>query len=340
MKRIWPANCHAPPRTLRLRGLSLQLQLNAMQFGKSDHLDGFPAGHFALPPDHPQTQRVLAAAGPGPLDVRVGGTLWNVTAWRGSIYPARTPQRDWPTHYGRHFGTIEFNATHYRIYPPEKMAAWAQALPEDFLFCPKFPQIITHFRRFRQCEGPTDDFIQGLLALGNRLGPSFIQLPPHFAPTQVDALLDYLAQWPRELPLAIEFRHPDWFSAQPHAEAVWAAMEELGIGSVLSDTALRRDAVHMRLTAPFVLVRFGGGDGHPTDATRLADWAQRLQAWGDAGLRNFYFLMHQPDSIRTPETCVDFSRAWQSVAPHAPAIRAPQIAPDSQAKPAPPLSLF
>jgi uncharacterized protein YecE (DUF72 family) len=304
----------------------LQLQQSAMQFGKSDHLDGFPAGHFTLPPDPPQTQRVLAAAGAGPLDVRVGGTLWNVPAWRGSLYPARTPQREWPTHYGRHFGTLEFNATHYRIYPPEKMAAWAAALPEDFLFCPKFPQIITHFRRFRQCDGPTDDFIQGLLALGKRLGPSFIQLPPQFAPTQVEPLLDYLARWPRELPLAIEFRHPDWFSGHPHAEAVWSAMEEYGIGSVLSDTALRRDAVHMRLTAPFILVRFGGGDGHPTDASRLTDWADRLRAWGAAGLRGFYFLIHQPDSIRTPETALTFAQAWKTAAPDAPAVRAPQLA--------------
>jgi uncharacterized protein YecE (DUF72 family) len=306
-----------------------------MQFGKSTTLEGFTADDFALPPDHPQTGRILRGSDPSgavPV-VRCGGTVWTVPAWKGTLYPARGPQREWPHHYGTHFGTLELNATHYRIYPPEKMAAWAAAMPDGFRFCPKFPQIITHFRRFRQCEGPTDDFIQGLLALGDRLGPSFIQLPPQFAPSHASALLSYLAQWPRELPLAIEFRHPEWFTGHPDAEVVWEAMEAYGVGSVLSDTALRRDAVHMRLTAPFLLLRYGGGDGHPTDASRIADWVQRWQHWGDAGLQAVYFLVHQPDSLRTPETCRLLADSWQQAVPQDSPVVAPKafhLAPSPQ----------
>ena len=75
--------------------------------------------------------------------------MWTIRSLAGTVYPAKDPQRTWPSHYGRQFGTLEFNATHYRIHPAERMAEWASAMPEGFKFCPKFPQIITHFRRFK-----------------------------------------------------------------------------------------------------------------------------------------------------------------------------------------------
>ena len=143
-------------------------------------------------------------------NIKAGGTMWTIRGWRGSVYPEQDPQRTWPGHYGRQFGTLEFNATHYRIHPADRMAEWAAAMPDGFTFCPKFPQIVTHFRRFNGCDGPTDDFIDGLLALGDKLGPAFIQ-PPHFAPKHADAMATYLEQWPRELRVAVEFRHPEWF---------------------------------------------------------------------------------------------------------------------------------
>ena len=65
------------------------------------------------------------------------------------------------------------------------MAAWAAEMPDHFIFCPKFPAIITHYRRFGNCESPTDDFIDGILALGDKLGPAFLQLPPHYAPQHI-----------------------------------------------------------------------------------------------------------------------------------------------------------
>lgn len=270
-----------------------------------------PRVDFTLPPDHADTAAGLAAGKgseeAGSLEVRAGGTMWTIRPWRGSVYPDKAPQRTWPTHYGRAFGTIELNATHYRIHPPERMAEWAGAMPEDFRFCAKFPAIITHYRRFNDCAGPTDDFIAGLDALGQKRGPSFIQLPPHFSPQQADRLLAYLEQWPRAFEAAIEFRHPGWFAPeQEHrsaVESVWQAMREWGIGAVISDTALRRDAVHMRMTAPFLLLRFGGYEGHPSDERRLRDWCDRIAVWHRQGLRSVDLLVHQPDSVHTPETC-------------------------------------
>jgi uncharacterized protein YecE (DUF72 family) len=295
-----------------------------MKFGKLAHLDGLPLDAFELPEDAQVTQRILRHEA-RPLNVRCGGTMWTIRGWRGKVYPQGMPQRLWPEAYGQSFGTLEFNATHYRIYEPERMADWANGMPDSFRFCPKFPQLITHFRRFANCEGPTADFLDGLLALGQRLGPTFVQLPPHFGPKKADALINYLEQWPRELKLAVEFRHPDWFTADPEAERTWLALEELGMGAVISDTLGRRDAVHMRVTAPFVLIRWGGYDGHPSDKKRLNDWAKRLKSWFDSGLEEAHFLVHQPDSLSTPETCALFSELMEECSGHRPL--APAILP-------------
>ena len=271
-----------------------------MQFGKLASIHGASPELFQLP-----ESRWHQIGAPQKCAVFVGGTTWNIPQWVGATYPDKTTRRLFPEAYSRIFGTIEFNATHYRIYSEAKMKEWANATPEGFRFCPKFPQIISHFRRFSNCEGPTDDFIAGLLALGNRLGPSFIQLPPHFAPKHADALWKYLEKWPRELPVSVEFRHPDWFSGeQPH----WDRLARLGVGAVISDTAGRRDALHMHITAPHVLVRFGGYEGHAIDGHRLEQWARWIDIFEANGGRSFHLLVHEPDSIHTPATCDAFAQ--------------------------------
>jgi len=290
----------------------------AVKYGKipeEDEVALLPSVDFSLPEDHVDTS-VGLSSGLGPqasFAVRAGGTMWTIRPWRGSVYPAKEPQRTWPVHYGAAFGTIELNATHYRIHPPERMAQWAESMPEDFRFCPKFPAIISHYRRFNDCVGPTDDFIKGMLALGKKRGPAFIQLPPHFSPKHAPKLIAYLHEWPRELEVAVEFRHPDWFEGGPEAEATWQTLLALGMGAVISDTALRRDAVHMRMTAPFLLLRFGGYAGHPSDQQRMEAWCHRLKAWRAQGLQSVDFLVHQPDSLATPETCRIFSESVSRV---------------------------
>lgn len=268
-----------------------------MKFGKLETVDELKGVDFTLPPPIIEWTQAENDA----VEVYSGGTTWNVRPWRGKVYPEKDPMRTWPTHYGKNFRTIEFNATHYKIYSPEKMEEWASVMPKEFKFCPKFPAIISHYRRFNNCEGPTDDFIDGILALGENLGPAFLQLPPHFAPKHREKLLAYLEAWPRELKMSVEFRHPEWFEGGAEAEEVWSKMSELGIGAVISDTAGRRDALHMRFTAPHILVRYGGYNCHPTDEVRLKQWVDLIAE--TPGIHSFYLLVHTDNSVYTPETC-------------------------------------
>ena len=281
-----------------------------MKFGKLESHKELEGMDWDLPSSRIEWKGTLQAR---ETLVRTGGTMWTVREWRGSVYPRKEPIRTWPSYYGKQFGALEFNATHYRIYSEEKMAGWAEEMTGDFVFCPKFPAIISHYRRFANCEGPTDDFIRGLVALGENLGPAFLQLPPHYAPKHSSKLIPYLKAWPRELKMAIEFRHPEWFTGGDEAERVWALLSELGIGAVISDTAGRRDALHMRLTTPFIIVRFGGYDGHVSDEIRIRNWANKIAELSEMGLKSFDFLVHTNDSLHTPDTCQMFSEIIRTV---------------------------
>ena len=85
----------------------------------------------------------------------------------------------------------------------------------------------------------------------------------------------------------------------------------MGIGAVISETAGRRDALHMHITAPHVLVRFGGYEGDAIDAHRLKQWGQWVDAFEARGGNAFHLLVHEPDSIHTPATCGAFAN-WLS----------------------------
>ncbi|MFN8698846.1 MAG: DUF72 domain-containing protein [Flavobacteriales bacterium] len=279
-----------------------------MKYGKLEDISGVD---FSLPQEPASNASVLSGV-PAQTDIRLGGTMWNVPAWVGNWFPPNTRPAEFLHCYSRIFSTIELNATHYRIPTPETVRKWRSETPSGFMFCPKFPQTVSHYRRFRNCEEPTDQFLTAILEFREQLGPSFIQLPPHFSPSSADDLMAYLHALPADLHVAVEFRHTEWFASGVSAvEAMWDFMAERGITAVISDTAGRRDAVHLRLTSPHTIVRFGGNALHSSDYQRLTDWAERAVQWASHGLLSFHLWMHQPDSVVSPESCVWFAEEWQ-----------------------------
>ncbi|MCH8554900.1 MAG: DUF72 domain-containing protein [Schleiferiaceae bacterium] len=276
-----------------------------MQFGKVAQVDGLD---LTLPEDYPNP-----SVGSKQTDYQLyaGGTIWMPKSWKNSLYPKGTKAADAPGAYAKHFNTIELNATHYKIYGPEHLQKWRDQVPSTFRFCPKVPQIISHYRRLKNYEGPLNDFLVGIQAFDETLGPCFLQMPPNFTPNHFDTLAAFLRDWPVDVPLALELRHERWFSEKETLEKTIQLLQELGVGFVITDTAGRRDVLHMALTAPFLLLRFGGNEGHPSDETRLMSWIARFEQWKAKGLKEVYLLIHQPDSVYTPQTHQRFLELWK-----------------------------
>lgn len=217
------------------------------------------------------------------------------------MYPQGTDPKDFLYHYSRQFTSIELNTTHYRIPDKETIAKWRETTPEGFKFCPKWPQEISHHSPLSSRAVLIREFVTNVMELSDRLGLTFLQLPPHFTPNDGRDLALFLKELPREFPLAIEFRHPAFFQEHRLRDPIYNLLAAAGATVVITDVAGRRDVLHTSLPTTKVLVRFIGNDLHATDDTRILEWAARLKSWLALGLTEVEFFIHQPGDLSAPE---------------------------------------
>lgn len=271
-----------------------------MDFGKLDDVSGVD---FSMPPDSTDWAALPAVRHRVP-QIYVGCPVWACKGWVGVLYPASAREKDYLRYYSRQFNTIELNTTHYRIPELATIQRWMAETSEGFRFCPKVLQEISHQKMLQNAESLTAVFCERMQALGERLGICFLQLPPYFAPEHLPILMRYLQQFPLQVPLAVEFRHPGWFvgaaGSRPFDKAA-QMLQEWHISTVICDVAGRRDVLHQRLTTRKAVIRFVGNNLHPTDYTRIDAWIDCLQAWLAKGLDEIYFFVHEPDNILSPQ---------------------------------------
>ncbi|MEH0155832.1 DUF72 domain-containing protein [Limibacter armeniacum] len=275
-----------------------------MEFGKLHDINGVD---FTMPEDHPLTSVVLSRNKQEQgVKFTVGCPAWSCKEWQGKIYPPGLKPKDFLEHYARHFSNIELNSTHYGIPKDETILRWKESVPDGFQFCPKVPQKISHWNRLERVAVETEDFCRAMGLLGDKLGVSFMQLPPNFTPNEFGKLAHFIENFPTEIPLSIEFRHEEWFLNDAIFQEITERMESRGISTVITDVAGRRDVLHQRLTTPIAVIRFVGNRLDITDYRRLDDWVVRLKDWISQGLKEVYFFLHQPSDVLCPEAVIYF----------------------------------
>lgn len=278
-----------------------------MDFGKLTNVD---AVDFTLPQDHPDTARFLSNLSrerrPEP-HVLLGCPRWADRGFHGKIFPPRTKQAEQLSAYAKSFDTIELNTTFYGVRE-ELFARWSDQVPPHFQFCPKIPKAISHHRQLFHTEAEMERFVRAVSRFGDRLGPSWILLPPGFSPGQCQALRSFLDRWSGELRLAVELRHEEWFAAQNASllQETLAHFEETETTAILTDVAGRRDVLHQRLTTGAVIVRFVGNRLHETDFPRVDAWSERIASWIARGIDSVYLWLHQPEEALNVEIAERF----------------------------------
>ncbi|SIS74470.1 Uncharacterized conserved protein YecE, DUF72 family [Zobellia uliginosa] len=272
-----------------------------MKFGKVDHPEIID---FTLPKDHPDTAVVLnGTKGSTRLNISIGCAKWNRQDLK-NFYPRGT--KDELVYYSSQFNSIELNATFYRIFPAEQYQKWYDKTPEGFRFFPKISRDISHLRRLNDAAFPiVDRYLEVTANLKEKLGTIFLQMHDNFGPKNWDRVVRFVEYWPKEFPLAIEFRHTDWFNDEKVSQELYHLLEENNISNILVDTAGRRDMLHMRLTNSEAFVRYVGAN-HPTDYERLNDWIARLDQWKNQGLQNIHFFVHQNMEVESPLLSASF----------------------------------
>ncbi|WMX12525.1 MULTISPECIES: DUF72 domain-containing protein [unclassified Aureispira] len=275
-----------------------------MEFGK---LKDISKVDFSMGTVHPNTTKLLKRlpATSEKTNFYFGCTGWGMKEWLGKYYPQKAKTKEYLYHYSRQFSTIELNTTHYRIPTAQTIQNWYDLSAKDFKFAPKIPQSISHSNDLGAYGNQIDLFCASITGLKEKLGTSFMQLPPNFGPNRMAILEQFLSKFPTdEVPLAIEVRAENWFKDEHYFQLLLNLLASHDVGTVITDVAGRRDVLHLGLTTPSAMIRFVGNGLHPTDYERVDEWIDLLVDWMKQGLREIYFFSHQPDNILSPEMCI------------------------------------
>jgi uncharacterized protein YecE (DUF72 family) len=240
---------------------------------------------------------------PRPGDIRIGISGGTYPPWRGVFYPKGLPHKRELEYAARQFRAIEINGTFYGMQRPEAFAAWAEQVPDDFLFAVKGPRFITHMKRLRDAETPLANFIaSGLLRLGEKLGPVLWQFPPNFR-FDAERIERFLRLLPHDTESAItlgrkhdhRLKAPAWLTVDRdrplyHAfeirhdsfrdRAFIDLLRRYDVALVCADTVDWPRL--MDVTADFVYCRLHGSQelyASSYDDEALDAWARRVTAW-------------------------------------------------------------
>jgi uncharacterized protein YecE (DUF72 family) len=223
----------------------------------------------------------------------VGTSGYSHAEWKGNFYPEKISQKKMLGFYAQHFATVEVNYT-FRQLPTQKVVeGWAQQVPASFRFVLKGSQSITHFKRLKEVEKETDDFLSLAAALQERQGPILFQLPPTFKRDipRLDAFLTHIAGRAK---VAFEFRRASWFGDEL-TDCLRAHAAVLCVAD--SDDLPATDLVR---TADWGYVRLRD---HDYSDERLREWIRRMKShmWDEA----YVFFTHE-DTGRGPKLATRF----------------------------------
>ncbi|PZU96694.1 MAG: DUF72 domain-containing protein [Pseudanabaena sp.] len=256
----------------------------------------------------------------------LGCAVWAFKNWVGDFYPKGSRANEFLGLYSDRLITVEVNSTFYVIPDRLTVERWAKETPANFRFCPKFPKHFTHRGLLSPHLDQALEFLDLMSSFGDRLGVSFVQLPPSYSPTNFSDLENFLTNLPsQDFQIALEVRHQEWFQEE-HGDRLNKLLQSLGIGRVLLDSRpiynlpsgddsdfwevnLQEEVAQERrkpnlplqpiVTAPFSIVRFVSHPERDHNVKFWQEWRILLSNWLASGTE-VYFFMHCPVEERSP----------------------------------------
>lgn len=267
-----------------------------------------------------RAQVMAAQAELAKTQLEVGGTMftgcavWAYEGWQNSFFPPGTPSNGRLAAYARKLTAVEINSTFYALPAVPVVQKWAADTPESFRFCPKFPKTITHTAQLKDVAAQTATFIGVMRVLGKRLGPLMLQLPPSFGPARLPLLQQYLGALPTDLEIAVEVRHPDWFS-EANSLKLDKVLSDINASRVVFDVRPAHESnapeatpaqerkpdvpLVSEATQPFVVVRYIGSPVFEENVPYFEEWVPRLVRWL-VEERRVYWFAHCPVEDHSP----------------------------------------
>ena len=212
-----------------------------------------------------------------------GTSGWAYPSWKPDFYPEKLPSAKFLGYYASRLNTVEVNYT-FRRFPTEKLLrGWIEGTPPGFQFAIKANQKITHVARLREIAKFTSEFLTALQPLDaeKKLAPVLFQLPP-FVKCDASLLKDFLAELPRSVRAAFEFRHVSWFS-----DEVYRVMRAANVALCQAESEkLETPDVQ---TADFAYLRLRKGEYSAGERKDLSRRVTDLASQGDV----FVYFKHE-----------------------------------------------
>ena len=236
------------------------------------------------------------------FEINIGYPKWSKADLKG-FYPRGT--KDELRYYSEEFNSVEFNGTFYRSPSKEQVLIWKNRTADDFKFCPKFTNSISHYSRLNNTDEKVAAFIDSTVLFEEKLGMGFIQMPENFRPKAFDRLEGFLNRFPKGYPLAFEVRHEEWYNDEQTLNNYLKLLKKTNTTNIIVDTPGRRDMLNFQLTTPVAFIRFVSSTD-VIDKLRLSEWVTKIKEWKEAGLKQVYFFVHQKIDPETPFLSTDF----------------------------------
>jgi uncharacterized protein YecE (DUF72 family) len=220
------------------------------------------------------------------------GSIWLGTSgfsykeWRPAFYPAELPERQFLKYYAARFNSVEIDSTFYRMPNAKTIDGWKSATGEDFRFCLKATQQITHREQLR-LPSPALDYLLGIVArLERRLGLILYQLPP-FLRCDLERLETFLSFLPGTIRSAIEFRHDSWFRRE-----TYDLLHGHDVALCIHDA--EDHVTPLELTASFTYLRLRRTEYDPA---LLSEWQHRIHDWAAGGRDVYAYIKHEASPV-------------------------------------------
>jgi uncharacterized protein YecE (DUF72 family) len=283
------------------------------------------------------------------MELHVGCAMWTHAAWQGRQLPYPLAAKNRLRAYASWCNAVEGNTTFYAVPTVETVRSWAAQTSSDFRFLLKLPKAITHERRLGDVAEQQRAFLAAIEPLELRAHALWVQLPPAFGPTDLDALAAFLHRLPPEYRYAVEVRHRAFFEEQRCARqlervlgavsAEWLSFDTTALftGSPTSDAereAWRRKPRLPRRTRAltgYPMVRYIGRDDVARTVEGWQPWLDTVVDWLYEG-RSPTVLLHTPDNVDALWLARRFHDAVRA--------RVPEVEPLPEPLPAEPLTLF
>ena len=276
------------------------------------------------------------------MNFYLGCAVWSHKEWVGNLYPPKSKPSNFLDLYSRRFTSVEGNTTFYAVPTAKTVRKWVAQTPPGFKFCPKINRQITHQGLLLPQIQEMMSFLTRISGLGDRLGTTFIQLPPSYSPQYFDDLAQFLNTCSQSnLSLALEVRHLDWFKPE-HGERLSDLLSKLNLARVLLDTRPIYDCaddpqvnsqrkkpklpLQKTVVGDVAFVRFISHPNFDYNQSYLQHWAFTVKDWL-CQAKTVYFFVHCPEETYSPDTakffqsllidlgCKITSLPWNSIDP-------------------------